>query len=146
MQQFCTIGYNEQLQWARCDIRHWAGSQCNCPTPPPLPSFPPTVTPTLPYMWAESLVRCYLASLNHFEGWTLATYLAQTDTLQNWIIQLNTSIYNICKARVIPHIEGLNENICREIRFRFQFVCSALSFCHCKRNATNVYITGCCSI
>ena len=72
--------------------------------------------------------------------------LAQTDTLQIWIIQLNTSIYNISKGRVIPHIEGLNENICREIRFQFQFVCSALSVCHCKRNATNVYITGCCSI
>ena len=55
--------------------------------------------------------------------------LAQTDTLQKWIIQLNTSIYNISKGRVIPHIEGLNENIYREIRFRFQYVCSGLSVC-----------------
>ena len=66
-------------------------------------SDPPTATPNLPYMGRSPCPVLPCKPLHHFEGWTWATYLAQTDSYQNWIIQLHKSI---CGVRLNPHVVG----------------------------------------
>ena len=118
---------------------------------PLLPNTPPThltSTPTfhaLPHIWAEPLVPgITLQSSTILKDRPGPIYGANRLTS----LELDHSNQQINLTKTSLGLKGsLNENIWREIRFRYQYVCGALSICwgkqkYCKRNAANVQKTN----